>query len=51
MKKIIKPTKVEEYEEIVELLKIRVPKLFDREPGSYSYERLVQLAEEIKNIK
>ena len=37
-------------EEIKSILKTKVPKLFDREPGSYSEQRLAELAEEIDNL-
>ncbi|MFA6077341.1 MAG: hypothetical protein WC735_04695 [Candidatus Paceibacterota bacterium] len=37
-------------EQLLSLLKVKVPKLFDRDPQSYSNERLNNLADEIINF-
>jgi len=38
-------------EQLVSLLKVKIPKLFDRDPQSYSNERLNSLVDEIIKLK
>lgn len=45
--KKVEVKEISKEDKLIELLKQRIPKLFDREPGSYSEQRLVELTEEI----